>query len=333
MKIFIQNLEDQEATFRKNTIKSFDPVTPVASNEPIATNTGGLSNSLFTQDLISIVKNHRNLLSTAKSSPGSSKIISFLLYSNKSDAETFNYNSFRRVFTAVSKLNKSINILIGKSDSNNNDITSAFFHTTVNDLNDLIEKSHAVKASSPTTTASKNNSVSLCSNVFEKLVSTKSSLTANLKPYGLHNHSTMLIEHQGVKIGFMALFDQEFFNKLVASVPEQVAGKLEYLDYVQEADRLSKQLRLNGANLIVAIVNMTTDGESRLAGEASDLDIILSPSADPVKFSMLKENKWLVKGSSQPNIISLFKLKLTQTQQLSQKYVLSDLAINEYYLE
>src|SRR5690606_27148456 len=105
-------------------------------------------------------------------------------------------------------------------------------------------------------------------------------------------HSTLLLEHGGVKIGFMALYDKETYDKLMSALGQ--IG-IDYVDFVHEANRLCKQLRQSGASVIVALTNMhARENESRLMDEAKDLDIIFASSSESVCFKNSEANTWFV---------------------------------------
>lgn len=168
----------------------------------------------------------------------------------------------------------------------------------------------------------------------------------NQKLFGYGNHSTMLFEYQNVKIGFMALVDACIFEQLNTSIKEKLKkdhqedkdelsnarnSTIEYVDYIAECDKLSKQLRLCGANLIVVLTNMEDASERRLISEGADLDIVFSSSqtsSDDIQKIQLG-NRWLIKSGTNFDFVSLVSLKLDE---LSSNKIL-DVAITKYFVE
>jgi hypothetical protein len=147
----------------------------------------------------------------------------------------------------------------------------------------------------------------------------------------------MLFEHNGVKIGFMALVDQNFYTRLNSFLQHSdplTENQTEYVDFVVEADRLSQQLRLSGAHLIVCLINFDNEqNEQRLLNDAKDLDLIFSSQSssgwktDQFNFKRLN-NKWLIKSSNNFDSLSLVSLHLDELN--SNRIV--DLAITKYYV-
>ena len=225
----------------------------------------------------------------------------------------------------------------------------------------------------------KMNTVYLCSNIYERvrqspstaldgghselLVNSKfsSPLESNFKSFGFGNHSTMILECNSVKIGFMALVDESVCRKLLKKVyskkpcrhesgqcdnDDDVDGeeryyrdllrsKIEYSDYLNEAKRLSEQLRLCGANLIVALANMDKEDDlNRLVNEASDVDLVLSNTDDQSrptelkysKISLNDQDRWVIKGAASFDCLSLISLKVD----LKNANKIVDIAITKY---
>ncbi len=171
------------------------------------------------------------------------------------------------------------------------------------------------------------------------------------KLFGHGNHSTMVFEYQNVKIGFMALIDEHVFNKLNDTICEKLKknsleskdnsnelsseiNTIEYVDYVAECDKLSKQLRLCGANIIVVLTNMTDTSEQKLVREGADLDIVFSGcQSDLASATDLKKiqvgNRWIIKSGNSFDCISLMSLNLDE---LNSNKIL-DVAITRYLIE
>lgn len=356
MKILLQNLEDKESQLKKEILKSIDnqnvKISPNTSksksNESEAPNQVVQSkikkiNFLYFSNL-----NNKNLEATSTdvaiketdslndSKSALIKNSSFLSLNNIEMSKKTNLANFKNAFNTLSKLNKSINIFNGNYlniDKDYLDHFVSFFnvHASMNDLNDLLynytNSSHRTDQSRKTTT------VSLCSNILE----TDSS---NSKPFGWQNHSTMLFEHNNVKIGFMALVDKAIFDKLdhflakFNSNNKTASTKIEYIDFVIEANRLSSQLKLSGAQIIICLTNFESEfDEQRLLNEASHLDIIFSSNSNLTSLDRLTykkvENRWLIKSSNNFDSLSLVSLCLDEFN--SNK--LLDIAITKYFVD
>ena len=232
-------------------------------------------------------------------------------------------SNFKRVFTTVSKLNKTVNILQGGNSS-----PAAAFHVSISDLNGLVPPEVADRAANALNLKAKPTAtIALCSNL-----TTRTAAPAG-KPFGAQAHSTMLLEHDGVKIGFMALYDQEFFQKLRASSSSSSSANVEYLDFVSEASRLSKQLRLNGANLVVVLANLESEEASEaslLNDYSSDIDVIFSGSSRSNQIAFKNNgHRWLVRNASHADSLCLVRIKFDETK----RTVPSDLTITKYFVE
>lgn len=167
------------------------------------------------------------------------------------------------------------------------------------------------------------------------------------KLFGYGNHSTMLFEYQNVKIGFMALIDEYVFTKLNDSIREKLkknsledkdnsssASAIEYVDFIAECDKLSKQLRLCGANIIVVLTNMSDVSEQKLVREAADLDLVFSGSQnDLASGTDIKKiqvgSRWIIKSGTNFDCVSLVSLNLDE---LNSNKIL-DVAITRYLIE
>lgn len=367
MKVFIQNLEDREMQLKKETIKKFDcnDKTNYLLLEAAATNLNKSSKKLINEfgtsyeddsnlrEQIKKIKpinflhfsnkTNSNILDQSKTKSllfsSSPESFSAFLKSNFDLIQKTNLDNFKNVFNILSKLNKSINIFNGNylniDEKSYLDHFLSFFNVNASqfDLNGLLynlNKKFNLDNLNSQSSLNKNPScnnisttISLCSNIYDK----------NQKPFGYLNHSTMLFEHNGVKIGFMALVDQSFYNRLNSYIDQT-----EYVDFIIEANRLSKQLRTSGAHLIVTLINFDSPlNEQRLLNEASDLDLIFSsqttndsaqlnnnPNVDFKKIN----NKWLIKSSNNFDSLTLVSLHLDELN--SNKIV--DLAITKYYV-
>ncbi len=155
----------------------------------------------------------------------------------------------------------------------------------------------------------------------------------------------MLFEYQNIKIGFMALIDNTVFSRFNSTILDKLKknqqedkdelnssiNPLEYLDYIIECDKLSKQLRTCGATIIVVLANMDEFNEQRLLREANDLDIVFSSSTnrgDDLKKFHVGE-RWLIKSGNCFDCLSAVSLKLDQLN--SNKII--DIEITKYLID
>lgn len=353
MKILMQSLEDQESKFKKEVIKSFD------------------TNYLTTTTIHSNPSHHPISSSPSSSSASSTltystkvKQINFLHFSNNNNKEptTRNLNNFKIVFNCLTKLKKSINVFNGDLlNVNRGDLFLSFVnsvHASMNDVNGFVynylyEKNQVVSRDESAAMINQNNdvqrqttNVSLCSNIYEMIDNMDNSPLSenNQKLFGSGNYSTMLFEYQNVKIGFMALIDPTLFHTLNTNIAnaltknplDQMNSNLEYVDYISECDKLSRQLRLCGANLIVVLTNMDDLNEERLLNEGNDLDIVFSSGgslvqgSEQVRKAQSKEhNRWIVRSGQGFDCVSMVSLKLDE---LNSNRIL-DVEIVRYLIE
>jgi hypothetical protein len=352
MKILLQNLEDKESQLKKEILKSIDNQS--IQKRPNTMNSNNKESDANNQIVQSKIKkinflyfsnlNNNNFEATTddlsvKESDSKTTLVknsSFLSLKNNEISKNTNLANFKNAFNTISKLNKSINIFNGNYltiDKDYLDHFVSFFnvHASMNDLNDLLY--NFTNITQRAEQSRKTTTVSLCSNILE-------TDSCNSKPFGWQNHLTMLFEHNNVKIGFMALVDRALFEKLDSfltkfnSNNKTASTKIEYVDFVLEANRLSSQLKLSGAQIIICLTNFESEvNEQRLLNEACDLDIIFS--SNPNIFSMDRlaykkvENRWLIKGSNTFESFSLISLCLDEFN--SNK--LLDISITKYFVD
>eukprot|EP00302_Diacronema_sp_CCMP2436_P021023 CAMPEP_0179961718 /NCGR_PEP_ID=MMETSP0983-20121128/29838_1 /TAXON_ID=483367 /ORGANISM="non described non described, Strain CCMP 2436" /LENGTH=300 /DNA_ID=CAMNT_0021874183 /DNA_START=100 /DNA_END=999 /DNA_ORIENTATION=+ len=82
---------------------------------------------------------------------------------------------------------------------------------------------------------------------------------------------TLVIEHAGIRIGFMGLIEEEWLATLPCIDPSHVA----YTDYVAVARELEPRLRADGCELVIALTHSRVPNDERLARECPFLDLIL----------------------------------------------------------
>jgi 5'-nucleotidase len=82
---------------------------------------------------------------------------------------------------------------------------------------------------------------------------------------------TLIVEHAGLKLGFMGVIEEEWLATLACIEPSQV----QYTDYVAVARELEPQLRAQGCDLVIALTHSRVPNDNRLAREVPALDLIL----------------------------------------------------------
>lgn len=83
--------------------------------------------------------------------------------------------------------------------------------------------------------------------------------------------SFIVTRNSGLKIGIIGLVEEEWLDTL-SSIEK---SDLIYTDYVDSARRLSKELKEQGVQFIIALTHMRWPNDIRLAHEVADIDIIL----------------------------------------------------------
>jgi len=82
---------------------------------------------------------------------------------------------------------------------------------------------------------------------------------------------TVMLTHEGIKIGLMGLIEEEWLATLATINRNEVA----YVDYVEVGRRLNAELRAQGAEMVIALTHMRNPNDLRLAREVPELDLIL----------------------------------------------------------
>lgn len=293
----MEKLREIESTYEKECMKLFNlNGIECESNEKYRVNLvhfGTASRSLSTtsateksSDLSKLVnlKNMLNVLTRLNSTIN--------LFTGDSTATT-NSQEYNRKF---SKLFSELNV--HASMSGVNDLRNSYFDKYFNNQH---------MTSTTTTAAAKGNrklnTVHLCTNIYEAEPNYYDDINSNymektLKPFGQDNHATMIFESNNIKIGFMALADELVYKELKEKidndliVDDQESRAVEYMDYLSEANKMSKQLRTCGANIIVVLAMMADQTSvDRLIDESNDLDLIIrvEPSTKQVDSQMTCE--------------------------------------------
>lgn len=141
----------------------------------------------------------------------------------------------------------------------------------------------------------------------------------------------------GAQASETVMFSNDYDEEDVTNENETI---IEYVDYLEEANRLSKQLRACGANVIVCLVNMENEqSEQRLLREANDLDLIFSSynasscAAQPANKIDLKKNcfnnRYLIKTEANYDCLSLVTLRLDEFNSNQ----VADISIHKYIVD
>jgi 5'-nucleotidase len=85
---------------------------------------------------------------------------------------------------------------------------------------------------------------------------------------GLDYH---IIEHQGVKIGFMGLAGPDFLGRLISCYKD----KLRYIDIKEYAQKMCEKLRAQNCQLIVAINHCRRPVDEALCKAVPQIDLVL----------------------------------------------------------
>ncbi|XP_034650773.1 mannosylglucosyl-3-phosphoglycerate phosphatase isoform X1 [Drosophila subobscura] len=79
------------------------------------------------------------------------------------------------------------------------------------------------------------------------------------------------ILHNQISIGLIGLVEREWLETLPTIDPNEVT----YIDYVEAGNRLARELRNEGCDLIIALTHMRTPNDINLAENCNGIDIIL----------------------------------------------------------
>ncbi|EDW08845.2 uncharacterized protein Dmoj_GI19339, isoform B [Drosophila mojavensis] len=79
------------------------------------------------------------------------------------------------------------------------------------------------------------------------------------------------ILHNQISIGLIGLVEREWLETLPTIDPTEVT----YIDYVEAGNRLARELRNEGCDLIIALTHMRTPNDINLAEKCNGIDIIL----------------------------------------------------------
>lgn len=122
--------------------------------------------------------------------------------------------SFQRLFDTLKQLNKPITMLNNTNDGHNY-LENASIPSVDLSVGDFVHNRTSLASTSLSSDLNARPSTSLCSNLDIKQRPASISSTSPTHASRPASHSTLIFEHSGIKIGFIALFDRAFCaNKL-----------------------------------------------------------------------------------------------------------------------
>ncbi|XP_076110870.1 mannosylglucosyl-3-phosphoglycerate phosphatase-like isoform X1 [Mytilus galloprovincialis] len=80
-----------------------------------------------------------------------------------------------------------------------------------------------------------------------------------------------IIKAHGIKIGLIGLVEHEWIDTLATLDPEDVT----FEDYIERGNELTRSLKEQGVDVIIALTHMRTPNDRRLAENVDDIDLIL----------------------------------------------------------
>uniref|UniRef100_A0A4W3K413 Snake venom 5'-nucleotidase-like n=1 Tax=Callorhinchus milii TaxID=7868 RepID=A0A4W3K413_CALMI len=160
--------------------------------------------------------------------------------------------------------------------------------------------------------ASQMNFPWLLSNVFDLFT---------LRPLG-HGLENRIIEWNGVKVGLIGLVEEEWLDTL----PTVDKSNVNYIDYVHVADQLSKELRVKGAELVIALTHMKWSNDIRLAKHSQGLDLVLGGHDHDYG---IKEVNGILIVKSGSDFRTLTKIDIARTPVNSFKYTTQKIVITK----
>ncbi|VDI34790.1 5'-nucleotidase, partial [Mytilus galloprovincialis] len=99
-----------------------------------------------------------------------------------------------------------------------------------------------------------------------------SNVIDNLSEKPLANGKTQhIINAHGIKIGLIGLVEHEWIDTLATLDPEDVT----FEDYIERGNELTRSLKEQGVDVIIALTHMRTPNDRRLAENVDDIDLIL----------------------------------------------------------
>ena len=164
------------------------------------------------------------------------------------------------------------------------------FHAGIYGLNDIRSNAFSLLEES----VDKTNSIWLMSNLFQVkkqyLAITKCSIM-------------MIVENKNVKIGIIGLMHSNDLNQ----------NQIKYFDYLQEANRLSRELTKRDVNIIIALTQMSWQHDEYLANNAAKIDLIFGCGDDNCDYQAKEVNKrWIVKSGVNQKNLSIVRIEFNE---------------------
>ncbi|XP_068147223.1 mannosylglucosyl-3-phosphoglycerate phosphatase isoform X1 [Drosophila tropicalis] len=116
------------------------------------------------------------------------------------------------------------------------------------------------------------------------------------------------ILHQQISIGLIGLVEREWLETLPTIDPNEVT----YIDYVEAGNRLARELRNEGCDLIIALTHMRTPNDINLAEKCNGIDIILG-GHDHVREVTEINGKMIVKSGTDFQQFSVITMERDKT--------------------
>ncbi|KAL3859708.1 hypothetical protein ACJMK2_009913 [Sinanodonta woodiana] len=113
-----------------------------------------------------------------------------------------------------------------------------------------------------------------------------------------------ITEWNGIKIGLIGLVEEEWIATLATLDPEDVT----FRDYVDEGRRLAKELKEDGAELVIALTHMRWPNDRRLAESVAEIDIILAGHDHDYNVELVN-GKYIIKSGT--DFRNLSKITIT----------------------
>lgn len=102
-----------------------------------------------------------------------------------------------------------------------------------------------------------------------------------------------VIQTKGIKIGLMGLVEHEWIDTLATLDPEDVT----FEDYVEKGKELSRTLKNQGVDLVIALTHMRWPNDRRLAESVEEIDLILGGHDHDYNVEMVN-GKYIVKSGT-----------------------------------
>lgn len=103
-----------------------------------------------------------------------------------------------------------------------------------------------------------------------------------------------IIEKSGVKFGFIGLGSKDWVDDITCIDHKDFT----FIDPVQSADTISKELREQGCDVIICLTHMAQPDDTNVITKAKDIDILLGGHDHIVWKKKFDNGRWAVKAGS-----------------------------------